>query len=116
MIRFASSPARKQMAWRVCGLIGLALALWWGALAVQQWPRMIQGRPTVLLFGAAQMLTTAAFAIELVRRGQWVRGHHIASLICAAFALIAGKTAPVVAMAVYSSAVWLALRLGKGRP
>ena len=115
MIRFALSPARKQMAWRVCGLIGLALALWWGALAVLQWPRMIQGKPTVLLFGAAQMLTTAAFAIELLRRGQWVRGLHIASLICAAFALIAGKTAPVIAMAVYASAIWLALRFARPR-
>lgn len=115
MIRFTSSPARKELIWRACGLIGLLLALWWGAVAVQQWAQLLQGRPTALLFGAAQMLTTAAFAGELLRRGQWVRGLHIASLICAAFALIASKTPPVVAMAVYASAIWLALRFARPR-
>ncbi|WP_417068215.1 hypothetical protein [Niveibacterium terrae] len=115
MIRCAPSPARKEQIWRACGLIGLILALWWLVFVVQQWSPLLMGRPTVLLFGAAQMLTTAAFAIELVRRGQSVRGLHIASLICAAFALIASKTPPVVAMAVYASLLWLALRLGKGR-
>lgn len=115
MIRFALSPAREALAWRVCGLIGLLLALGWVVFIVQQWSPLLLGRPTVLLFGAAQAVTTGAFAIELLRRGQWVRGLHIASLICAAFALIASKTPPVLAMAVYSSAVWLVLRLGKGR-
>ena len=115
MIRFESSPAREALAWRACGLIGLILALCWVAFIVDQWSPLLLGRPTVLLFGAAQALTTGAFAVELVRRGHWVRGLHIACLICAAFALIASKTPPVVAMAVYSSAVWLVLRLGKRR-
>jgi hypothetical protein len=115
VIRFALPSARKTLAWRACGLIGLILALWWVAFVVRQWSPLLLGRPTVLLFGAAQAVTTGAFAAELLRRGQWVRGLHIASLICAAFALIASKTPPVLAMAVYSSAVWLVLRLGKRR-
>lgn len=115
MIRLSLSAQQQALAWRLCGAVGLALGLGWFAFATLHRFELSLGRLIVPLFGAIQALSCAAFGFEMLRRGAWSRPLNVASLIAAALALVAGKSAPAIAMAVYSSAIWLALRFARPR-
>lgn len=115
MIGLALSAERQALAWRLCGAIGLMLGLGWFAFVGLHRFELSQGRLIVPLFGTIQALVCMAFGLVLLRRGEWSRPLNVASLIAAALALVAGKTAPAIAMAVYASAIWLALRFARPR-